>query len=200
MATSRPAAITRREVNVGDFTSSHYRTAARRDLRRGGRRPAAVGTPPCRRPARLAVWLLAGFAAGCGGLAGSEELTFTDRSEAVSRVEPGVARVLPASATTIRQRRNLATGRVWARFDFAPGERQTIASACEAQASGLTAPAAQAPGLAWWPDMLATDLAAADEQFLFFHCRPPEGPSGWLALHRTVAMAVYWEPGGSSAR
>jgi hypothetical protein len=148
----------------------------------------------------LALPLLASLSAACGGFAGSEELTFDDRAEAVGRMEASVTRLLPDSARAIRQRRDLSSGRLWARFDFAAADRQSVASACEAEASSLGLLAAQARGIAWWPEMLVADTAAAEEQFEFFRCDGPGGQTGWLARHRTVDTAVYWEAGQAAAR
>jgi hypothetical protein len=48
--------------------------------------------------------------------------------------------------------------------------------------------------------MLAADTAAADEQFLFHRCPVAGERVGWMAVHRTIDMAVYWEPAAPSDR
>jgi hypothetical protein len=192
MAMHRAATDTNRTTGIEAFTIWHHLTAAA-----NGAAPPRPRAPALSARALSALVML-GLVA-CGSLSGSEEQTFENRAEAVSYVETTFERLLPASATAVRQRRDLSSGRLWARFDFAAGDRPAVGAACEAQSSGLRAPASQARGIAWWPDMLAADTSAADEQFHFFECAT-DGRTGWLAVHRTVDMAVYWETGERAAR
>lgn len=124
------------------------------------------------------------------------ERSFTTRVEAEAAGmfdAAGVPAVLvPASAEQLRERRDLDTGAIWARFEFAEGDRPAATPRCEAVAEPRLAGSATR-GIGWWPELLRNDPATARQHFDLFACRDDDGGApAVFALHKAMPTAFYW--------
>ncbi|MCL4845799.1 MAG: hypothetical protein KJ066_04650 [Acidobacteria bacterium] len=155
-------------------------------------------TPPIGR--LLAGLLVLGATVACdyATMAGTRESVFADHAQAVTRgaFEQGlVPAFVPSSATELLVRHDDRSGERWLRFQFPAGQRDDLVAACSPVARQAVAfPAARTKGLGWWPDLLLGDSEALDEQLEFFRCPPATATgSGWLAVHRAMPTAWYWQ-------
>lgn len=138
---------------------------------------------------------LAGLVGACASNR-TPERSFTTRAEAEAAGmfdAAGVpAALVPASAQQLRERRDLGTGAIWARFEFAQGDRPVPAPPCEAVAEPRLAGSATR-GIGWWPELLRSDPATARQHFDLFACREDAGGApAVLALHKAMPTAFYW--------
>jgi hypothetical protein len=140
------------------------------------------------------VTLAAVLAGSCAGNR-TPERSFTTRAEAEAAGmfdAGGVPEPLvPASARVLRERRDLSSGELWARFEVDETDRAGVASSCRAVAD-LRLPAAATRGIAWWPELLRGDVAVARQHFLFFACGDTPSGGVFAAVHRSMPTAFVW--------
>jgi len=148
----------------------------------------------------LALVLAAGGTAACdyATMAGTRESVFADHAQAATRgaFEQGLLPAfVPTSATELLVRHDDRSGERWLRFQFPADQRDDLVMVCSPVArQGVAFPAARTRGLGWWPDLLLGDSEALDDQLEFYRCPPATtGGSGWLAVHRAMPTAWYWQ-------
>lgn len=148
----------------------------------------------------LATFLCIVTTAACdyATMAGTRETIFATYADAVARgaFEQGLLPPLvPASATELIVRHDDGSGERWLRFQFPRDDRDGIVAACTPVArQAVVFPAVRTRGLAWWPDLLLADREALDDQVELFRCPPATpGGTGWLAVHRAMPTAWYWQ-------
>lgn len=122
------------------------------------------------------------------------ERSFTTRADAAASGMfdgagvPGV--LVPESAQQLRERRDLGTGAIWARFEFAEGDAPST-SACQPTGEAVLGGSATR-GIGWWPELLRNDVATARQHFELFACPAGGAPAGYLAVHRAMTTAFFW--------
>ncbi len=112
--------------------------------------------------------VVASWLAGCASNR-TPERSFATRDEAAAAGmfdEAGVpGDLVPPGATQLRERRDLESGELWARYTR---------------------------GIAWWPELLRSDMSTARQHFEVFACPAPAGRTAHLAVHRAMTTAFYW--------
>jgi hypothetical protein len=131
------------------------------------------------------------------------ERNFTTRAEALQSAgfDDGwlpESRV-PGSGRNIRQRRDLESNELWARFEFDEDDRAGLAAGCHRIGQqDLRLPASETRGIGWWPEMLRGEPAVALEQFAIHACPADAERQGtYLAVHKSLTTAFYWRTEGS---
>lgn len=148
--------------------------------------------------ARGPVWpvvlLAVSLALGACASNRTPERSFTTREEAAAAGmfdAAGVpAAIVPASAQHLRERRNLATGEIWARYEFGEGDGPEVGGLCQPVAD-LRLAGSATRGISWWPELLRGDTATARQHFDLFACRDAHGTAA-LAVHKAMTTAFYW--------
>lgn len=149
--------------------------------------------PSLRAAAMAGAWLLV---VGACASNRTPERSFTTREEAAAAGmfdEHGVPeRLVPPSADRLRERRDLKTHAIWARFEFDPADRPQPGDACRPLADAPL-PGSATRGIGWWPELLRNDPATAREHFEIFGCAEPGEPAPvFLATHRSLPTAFFW--------
>jgi hypothetical protein len=136
----------------------------------------------------VALWL-----AGCASNR-TPERSFATREEAAAAGMFGEAGVpgelVPPGATQLRERRDLDSGELWARYEFGAGERPATGGCAPVADARL--PGSATRGIAWWPELLRSDMSTARQHFEVFACPAPAGRTAHLAVHRAMTTAFYW--------
>jgi hypothetical protein len=101
---------------------------------------------------------------------------------------------VPPSGRNLRERRDLRSNELWARFEFDDGHREALVAGCRAIGQQeLRLPASETRGIGWWPEMLRSDPAVAVGQFEIHDCTDAGSTQpATLALHRSLTTAFYW--------
>jgi hypothetical protein len=125
--------------------------------------------------------ILATLVAACG-LGDTQSSSYADHDAAVA--DGAIARgwipaFLPRSATDLHEKHNLYTNASLLRFDFAPGDLESLAQACPA-AEDTVLPRLSA---GWWP----ADLR--DGPIVFLQCQ-----GAYLVTDATELRAYFWRP------
>jgi hypothetical protein len=144
---------------------------------------------------RLVAGLALALAVGACASNRTPERSFTVREEAAAAGmfdAAGVpADLVPASARQLRERRDLDTGDIWARFEFEAGDGPAVPVGCKRVADARL-PGSVTRGIAWWPELLRGDMSTARQHFDFFACPAPGGRQAHLAVHRAMTTAFFW--------
>lgn len=98
--------------------------------------------------------------------------------------------LVPSSAQQLRERRNLGTGEIWARFDFGEGDAPDVSARC-ARAGEVRLAGSATRGIGWWPELLRGDAATARQHFDLYVCGE-EGGLATVAIHKAMTTAFYW--------
>jgi hypothetical protein len=142
------------------------------------------------------VTAVAALAAGACASNRTPERSFAARAEAAQAGmfdTAGVpAALVPPSAKNLRERRDVRSGEIWARFEFEAADRAAMEAACPATVE-VRLPGGATRGIGWWPEMLRDDPATARAQFTLHVC-DAGGFAGhaFLAVHRSLETAFYW--------
>ncbi|HEX8691704.1 MAG TPA: hypothetical protein VF746_04740 [Longimicrobium sp.] len=120
------------------------------------------------------------------------EVFYPTAAEARVRPDGYLPTLLPPSATEIYERHDRETGRVWARFRFAPAdlERMTTGlrrlSLDEARALEITGPAFTP----WWTINPRTLLGSQGPRLRVYEVGGDA--AGWLVVDPRTDLAFYW--------
>jgi hypothetical protein len=120
------------------------------------------------------------------------EAFYATAAEARVRPDGFVPTLLPPSATGVHVRRDRGSGRVWARFSFAPADLERMTTGLrrlsleEARALEITGPAFTP----WWTINPRTLLGSQGRRLRVYEVAGDD--AGWLAVDPRSNLAFYW--------
>lgn len=120
------------------------------------------------------------------------EAFYPTAAEARVRPDGFLPALLPPSATEIHERRDRGSGRVWARFRFAPADLERMTTGLrrlsleEARALEITGPAFTP----WWTINPRTLLGSQGRRLRVYEVTGDD--AGWLVVDPRSTLAFYW--------